>query len=168
MQLFSDNDPELLPLSSFALQKQFRTEELCTITTSEDLNHLSKKLLWTTSNILRTSRTWIDHGFSIHRWKKFYKSLTGMIYSNPKKYYFLYALNPGLLNNRVYPCEHVEPTTQSPTRHVFNDCRITTILWEFFHDDSPRPNLICPELNTPTTIQLNHFVGYLFYAHQMS
>ena len=26
----------------------------------------------------------------------------------------------------------------------------------------------CPELNTPTTIQLNHFVGFLFYAHQMS
>ena len=171
IQLFSDNDPELLPLSSFALQKQFRTEELCTVTTSEDLNHLSKKLHWKTSNILITSRTWIDHGFSIHRWKKFYKSLTGMIYSNPKKYYFLYALNAGLLNNRFYtscPCEHVEPTTQSPIRHVLNDCRITNSLWEFLHDDSPRPNLICPELNTPTMIQLNHFVGYLFYAHQMS
>ena len=94
-----------------------------------------------------------------------------MIYSNPKKYYFLYALNAGLLNNRFYtscPCEHVEPTTQSPIRHVLNDCRITTSLWEFLHDDSPRPNLICPELNTPTTIQLNHFVGFLFCAHQMS
>jgi hypothetical protein len=63
------------------------------------------------------------------------------------------------------PCEHFEPTTQSPIRHVLNDCRITTILWDFLHDDSPRPNLVCPELNT---IQLHHFVGYLFYAHQMS
>lgn len=165
-------------LSSFGKpNSEEATHPLC----YPELNHLSSKLHRTTNYINLTTLTWANnHQIEENDWKGFFQQINNNIFTNPSGYYYLYALNTGLLNNTFYRnCLCNLSFSGSPIRHVIQECQLTITIYQFFknqHNQQHHNNLtyghhllICPTNISSTSIKfLNDFIHFLVYCHRVA
>ncbi|MHB9592081.1 RNA-directed DNA polymerase, partial [Enterobacter mori] len=102
------------------------------------LNHLSSKLHYTRNYLHDTTLTWAkSYQLEEKDWKRFFKHINKQVFTNSSEYYYLYALNTGLLNNTFFrscPCNL--SFHGSPIRHVINECHLTRYIFQYYNYQS--------------------------------
>ena len=145
----------------------------------QDLNHLSSKLHQNINYISTNTKTWANNAqLGDQEWKNFFNNINQHIFTKPQDYYYLYALNTGLLNNTFYSsCLCGLPFNGTPIRHVINECNITIHIFKFIKNQSNQQNtpqystniLICPQKpQTSSFTFINNFTKFLVYCHRVA